>query len=71
MRVLDAEGCAVRRLAYKTPSRPIGERQDGSFFYWDGRDGGGEAVPPGDYTLEVACAVGGVTYRLEAPVTAE
>ena len=71
VRVLDAEGAAVRRLAYKTPSRPIGERQDGSFFYWDGRDGGGEAVPPGDYTLEVACAVSGVTYRLEAPVTAE
>ena len=71
VRVLDGDGNLVRRLAYKTPSRPNGERQDGSFFYWDGRDAAGEAVPPGEYTLEVSCAVDGVTYRASAPVQAE
>ena len=69
--VLDGDGNLVRRLAYKTPSRPNGERQDGSFFYWDGKDAAGAAVPPGEYVVEASCAVGGITYRETAPVRAE
>ena len=71
VRVLDGDGAPVRRLAYKMSSRPVGERQDGSFFYWDGRDAAGNAVAAGDYTVEVSCVVDGVTYRQEAPVRAE
>ena len=72
VRVLDESGAAVRRLAYKTSSRPVGERQDGSYFYWDGRLEDGTAAPPGLYALEVTCAVGGQTYRLTgSPVRIE
>ena len=71
VRVLNEDGSLVRRLAYKTPSRPTGERQDGSFFYWDGRNASGEAVPAGKYTVEISCAVNGVTYRVTAPARAE
>ena len=71
-RVLDAQGNAVRRLAYKTPSRPVGERQDGSFFYWDGRDSAGNIVPAGEYTVEITCKAGGQTYTQQsAPFKAE
>ncbi len=57
VKVLDSDDQPLRTLAYKTPSRPTGERQDGSFFHWDAAD-----VPPGEYTIEVACRVGGETY---------
>ena len=66
VRVLDAEGVPVRRLAYKAPSRPIGQSRDGSFFYWDGRDAAGEIVPAGAYAIEVSCTVGGITYRQQS-----
>ena len=62
VRVLDTEGALVRRLAYKTPSRPIGQRGEGSFFYWDGKDGTGEFVAAGAYIIEVQCVVDGRTY---------
>lgn len=71
VRILDDQGALVRRLTYKTPSRPLGERQDGSFFYWDGRDAAGQAVPAGEYTAEIACRIGEVTYRQAVPVRAE
>ena len=71
VRILNADGEAVRRLAYKTPSRPLGERQDGSFFYWDGRNDDGEPVEKGDYTVEITCRVNGVTIRRAVPVRAE
>ena len=69
VRVLDSEGVMVRRLAYKTPSRPVGERQNGSFFYWDGKNAAGEAVPGGVYTLEVTCKLDGKVYSAVAQVT--
>lgn len=71
VRILDAEGGLVRRLAYKNSSRPLGERQDGSFFYWDGRDAAGNAVPAGEYTAEITCRVGEITYSQAVPVRAE
>lgn len=70
-RILDAQGEPVRRLAYKTPSRPTGERQDGSFFYWDGRDDAGNAAPAGEYSVEISCRIGGEAYtRQSLPFTA-
>ena len=57
VKALDSDGQPVRTLAYKTPSRPTGERQDGSFFHWDAAD-----APAGEYTVEVTCRVGGETY---------
>lgn len=61
VKVLDSDGQPLRTLAYKTPSRPTGERQDGSFFHWDAGD-----VPPGEYTIEVTCRVGGETYTQQS-----
>ena len=57
VKALDSDGHPLRTLAYKTPSRPTGERQDGSFFHWDAAD-----APAGEYTVEVTCRVGGETY---------
>lgn len=57
VKVLDGSGQQVATLAYKSPSRPTGERQDGSFFHWDAAD-----VPAGEYAVEVTCRVGGETY---------
>ena len=61
VKVLDAAGQPVDTLAYKAPSRPTGERQDGSFFYWDTAN-----VPPGEYAIEVTCRVGGETYARQS-----
>ncbi|MBR1607918.1 MAG: caspase family protein [Clostridia bacterium] len=57
VKVLDGSGQQVATLAYKSPSRPTGERQDGSFFHWDAAD-----VPAGEYAVEVTSRVGGETY---------
>ena len=57
VKVLDGSGRQVATLAYKSPSRPTGERQDGSFFHWDAAD-----VPAGEYAVEVTSRVGGETY---------
>ena len=40
----------------------MGEREDGSFFYWDGRDSSGTAVLPGEYTVQVTCKTGDTTW---------
>ena len=71
VRIYDQDGALVRRLAYKTPSRPVGERQDGSFFYWDGRDAAGQIVPAGEYDIEISCAVSGTAYTRRTRVRAE
>ena len=60
--IMDGENRMIRRLAYKTPSRPMGEREDGSFFYWDGKDSKGAAVPPGEYTVQATCRIGDTTW---------
>ncbi len=60
--VRDKEGAAVRRLAYRAPSRPLGMETEGSIFYWDGRDNEGETVPDGEYYVEVSCKMGGEVY---------
>lgn len=66
VRVLTPEGELVRRLAYKAPSRPIGQRTYGSFFYWDGKNSAGEAVPSGAYVIEALCTVDGRTYKKQS-----
>ena len=53
-------------MTYKAASRPTGERQDGSFFYWDGRDSAGNRVPAGTYTIEVTCRLDGETYTQQS-----
>lgn len=62
--VRDAAGAAVRRLAYKAPSRPLGIRENGSIFYWDGKTNAGEDAPAGEYTLEVSCVLDGAKYSV-------
>lgn len=60
--VRDKEGNAVRRLAYRVSSRPLGMEVEGSIFYWDGRDNAGEMVPDGEYYVEVSCKMAGFVY---------
>lgn len=60
--VRDKEGGAVRRLAYRASSRPLGMEEEGSIFYWDGRDSAGEIVPDGEYYVEVSCRMDEFVY---------
>lgn len=60
--VRDMQGQTVRRLAYKTSSRPLGLGTEASLFYWDGRSSAGELVPAGEYVIEAACTVDGQKY---------
>lgn len=60
--VRDAQGQAVRRLAYKTPSRPLGLGSEASLFYWDGRNAAGELAAAGEYVIEASCTVDGQKY---------
>ncbi|MBQ7455253.1 MAG: caspase family protein [Clostridia bacterium] len=66
VRVLDGDGALVRRLAYKTPSRPNGTAQEASFFYWDGRNEAGEMAPAGLYTIEVSTVANGRAWRIRS-----
>lgn len=61
--IRDSAGGTVRRLGYKTPSRPLGSMQEGSFFYWDGKAQNGEYVSPGEYTIHVSCRIGETLYE--------
>ena len=69
VRILDSDGNLVRRLSYKTPSRPTGERLYGSYFYWDGRTGAGELALSGEYTAEVTCVLDGESWRQSSVFT--
>ncbi len=60
--VRDAQGQTVRRLAYKTPSRPLSLGREASLFYWDGKNSAGEIVQAGSYIVEAACAIGEEKY---------
>ena len=60
--VRDAQGQTVRRLAYKTPSRPLGLGSEASLFYWDGRNAAGELAAAGEYVIEASCTVDGQKY---------
>ena len=60
--VRDAQGQTVRRLAYKTPSRPLGLGSEPSLFYWDGRNAAGELAAAGEYVIEASCMVDGQKY---------
>ena len=60
--VRDAQGQTVRRLAYKTPSRPLGLGSEASLFYWDGRNAAGELAAAGAYVIEASCTVDGQKY---------
>ena len=60
--VRDAQGQTVRRLAYKTPSRPLGLGSEASLFYWDGRNAAGEMAAAGEYVIEASCTVDGQKY---------
>lgn len=62
--VRDQDGNTVRRLAYKEPSRPLGMPVEGSVYYWNGRNNQGEMAPPGVYTVEVACKMDDITYKV-------
>lgn len=58
----DAQGQTVRRLAYKTPSRPLSLGREASLFYWDGKNSAGEIVQAGSYIVEAACTIGEEKY---------
>ena len=60
--VRDAQGQTVRRLAYKTPSRPLSLGREASLFYWDGKNSAGEIVQAGSYIVEAACTIGEEKY---------
>lgn len=63
VKVLNEAGETVRRLGYKSPSRPLGQMQEGSYFYWDGKDDDGNYAPSGAYRVQVSCTVGGEKYE--------
>jgi len=49
--VMDSEGKTVKRLSYRSPTRPLNTVPEGSCFYWDGRNASGDPVPAGEYCV--------------------
>lgn len=64
--VLDAAGNTVKRLGYRTPSRPLQISPAGSCFYWNGRDRSGAAVPEGNYRVFVEAWIGDTAYTAQS-----
>ena len=49
--IVDGNGKTVRRLSYRNATRPLHTVPDGSCFYWDGCNQGGQSVPDGTYRV--------------------
>ena len=67
---IDAQGQTVKRLSYRSPTRPLNIVPDGSCFYWDGRDQSGGIVPEGEYSVLVEGWIGDTVVTAQSePIT--
>lgn len=64
--VYDAEGVLIRRLLLSQLTRPSADSI--THLYWDGRDAGGDAVAPGQYTIAVETRIGAARLKATAQV---
>lgn len=64
--VADSQGETVRRLCYKSPSRPLQMTLEGSCFYWNGLDQAGEPAPAGTYRVLVETLIGDTLYTAQS-----
>jgi hypothetical protein len=64
--VVNARGETVRRLSYRSPTRPLSTVPDGSCFYWDLRDSSGVGVPEGDYRVAVEGWIGNTVFTAQS-----
>ncbi len=65
--VYDAEGVLVRRLLSSQLTRPSADSI--THLYWDGRDAGGDAVTPGQYTIAAETRIGAARLKTTAQVS--
>lgn len=65
--VYDAEGVLVRRLLSSQLTRPSANSI--THLYWDGRDAGGDAVAPGQYTIAAETRIGAERLKATAQVS--
>ncbi len=64
--VVNSAGESVRRLCYRSPSRPLSIVPDGSCFYWNGRGADGAFVPEGDYRVLVEAWIGDALFTAQS-----
>ena len=64
--VLNSAGEPVKRLCYKSPSRPLSIVPEGSCFYWNGRDAAGNPVPEGNYRVLAEAWIGDTLYTAQS-----
>ena len=65
--VLDAQGRRVVTLAHEEISRPIHLQEEGSCLWWNGRNGAGELLAAGTYSLAVEVWSGSQRYQVLSP----
>jgi hypothetical protein len=64
--VTDLEGKTVKRLSYRSPTRPLQIVPEGSCFYWNGRDQSGEPVPGGEYRVLAEAQIGDTLFTAQS-----
>ncbi|MBN1776495.1 MAG: caspase family protein [Clostridiales bacterium] len=66
--IADAQGDTVKRLSFRSASRPLNTVPEGSCFYWDGRDKDDEPVPEGEYRVLVEGWIGDTAYTAQSEI---
>ncbi len=64
--IQDMEGQTVKRLSYRSPTRPLQTVPDGSCFYWNGLTQTGEAAPQGEYRVLVEGWIGDTVFTAQS-----
>ena len=66
--VVDKEGHTVKRLSFRSSTRPLGIWPAGSCYYWNGRDAGGSLVPAGEYRVRVEAWMGDSSFAANSQI---
>ena len=68
VKIVDDQGKTVKRLSFRTATRPLGIVPEGSCFYWDGRSQNGEFVPAGEYRVVAEGWIGETGFTAQSGV---
>ncbi|MFH1513617.1 MAG: caspase family protein [Bacillota bacterium] len=66
--IKDLEGQTVKRLSYRSPTRPLHTEPEGSCFYWNGLAQTGEAAPKGEYRVLVEGWIGDTVFTAQSEI---
>ena len=66
--VVDAEGQTVKRLSFRSSTRPLGTWPAGSCYYWNGCGADSALVPAGKYRVHVEAWMGNSSFAAESQV---